>query len=66
MRILIATLTLSVAFSISWPLAAREWVDVTKKFRVEAEFVEFSNGVVRLKKAEGRRNNFGASQPVEQ
>jgi formylglycine-generating enzyme required for sulfatase activity len=51
MRSLIAAmLVLAVCTPVSF---ARQWTDSTGKFKVEAEFVEFKDGAVRLKKASG-------------
>ena len=51
MRSLIAAvLVLTVCAPVSF---ARQWTDSTGKFTIEAEFVEFKDGEVRLKKASG-------------
>ena len=43
-----------LAFVVCTPMAlARKWTDSTGKFSVEAEFVEFKDGKVRLKKEDG-------------
>ncbi|PQO29197.1 hypothetical protein C5Y96_15735 [Blastopirellula marina] len=42
----LACLTVSVA-------AAREWTDITGKFKIDAEFVSFQDGMVELRKSDG-------------
>lgn len=39
---------------VTVPAEAREWVDVTGKHKVEAEFVRLEDGLVYLKKANGK------------
>ena len=52
MRILIAALLI---FAVCTPVAsARTWTDSTGKFTVEAEFVDFKDGKVQLKKEDGK------------
>ena len=50
--------TIAVFFLLSsaWlsNVAAREWTDPTGKYRVEAELIDFTDGVVRLRKEDGR------------
>ncbi len=40
--------------AMTLPAAAREWVDVTGRFRIEAEFVKMENDVVLLKVKDGK------------
>ena len=46
------------------PAGARQWVDVTGRFRVEAELEEFENDVVLLKFV-GRQSDPGPAQPAQ-
>jgi hypothetical protein len=35
-------------------ITAREWTDTSGKYRVEAELIDFADGVVRLRKEDGQ------------
>ena len=47
-----------ILFSLSWgclsDVVAREWTDVTGKYTIEAELMDFTDEVVRLRKANGQ------------
>ena len=45
-------LLITVAFRAD-NASAREWTDITGAFRIEAELVEYKDGVVRLRKTDG-------------
>ncbi len=50
-----ATIVVFLSLSLAWlsNVAAREWTDVTGQYRVEAELIDFTDGVVRLRKEDG-------------
>ena len=49
------TIVVIVLLSSEWlsNVAAREWTDSTGQYRVEAELIDFTDGVVRLRKEDG-------------
>ena len=49
-RLITAGLILAVCTAV---VQARQWTDATRKFTVEADFVDFKDGKVQLKKADG-------------
>ena len=50
----LGVVSLIAAFTCGIPSQGREWTDVTGKHRVEAEYVELNNGIVRLRTDDGR------------
>jgi hypothetical protein len=48
--VILSVLSMTCPFDV----AAREWTDATGKHRVEAELIDFTEGVVRLRKADGQ------------
>jgi len=52
----IATIIVFFSLSLAWlpNVTAWEWTDVTGQHRVDAELIEFTDGVVRLRKEDGQ------------
>lgn len=50
--LLIAALLLPA--TLAWSAEPREWSDVTGKFKITAEFVELTDGIVKLRNADGK------------
>ena len=54
MKCYVVGLTLLLALASACDAQARKWTDVTGKYTVEAAFVEFKDGQVRLRNSMGR------------